>query len=319
MKTLEELRNDFILCYKTTTREEDRLNFITEDAFKCFIDTVHKTLDICKTLDPDIKNRGFGWLIYEIIGFEEMLCEELNYDNHYEPNDDVIWSAYENMGDEFIEKAMSDELIYNSFERYDGEECYTCDGCDNDDGCNGREVLNRGEVLEYIKDFYIDEITERIITDYNKNHKLAHMLISKLKTERIEIAKVSEYEDYKTKFITSIKELGKKGNVLNAEPTTVTYDFGIFFHFTDMPFLKSVLYPMLSEKKGKSVAVTLKALEQLNIINIDKISRAKLYEVLRKEMNINATDAGINSCLKNEKRGDEIKREVEILKGLLNI
>lgn len=318
MKTLEELRNDFKSAFKPKI-EDTELGFFAKKAFECFIDTALKTANICTTLDAEIKTRGFGSLIYEIMELEYVICDRLNYDNHYEPDEDDIWSAYENMGDEFIEKAMSDELIYNSFERYDGEECYTCDGCDNDDGCNGREVLNRGEVLEYIKDYYIDEIIEQAKTDYDENNKLAHMLISKLKTERIEIAKVSEYEDYKTKFITSIKELGKKGNVLNAEPTTVTYDFGIFFHFTDMSFLKSVLYPMLSEKKGKSVAVTLKALEQLNIINIDKISRAKLYEVLRKEMNINATDAGINSCLKNEKRGDEIKREVEILKGLLNI
>lgn len=316
MKTLEELRNDFKCDFEPKIKDVE-LDCLAEHTFECFIDTVHKTADICTTLDAEIRGRGFGLLIYEIMELEEVICDRLNYDKHYEPDEDDIKFAYENMGDEILNKAFKDGYVCNIDEEFKIiEELYYLPNA----GSEGEGLtLDRYDTLEYVRDYYIDEIIEQAKTDYEENHRLGCRLINKLKDEREKIAVISEYEDYKTKFITSIKELGKKGNVLNVVPITVTNDFDTYFHFNDISFLKTALYPMLSKKKGKSVAITLRALDRLNIVNIDKISRAKLYEVLRKEMNISATDAGINNCLKSEERGDEIKREVEILKGLLNI
>lgn len=177
------------------------------------------------------------------------------------------------------------------------------------------KTLTENEVLDYIKDELIDEIICDATEVYAGKNSIAADMIFEIRTLQNQISRPVSQE-YKTRFLHQVEQC-------TTVPKRLTKDLTTFFTYTNMDKLKTVLNPILKEKKGKDIAVTLRALGQLNLINLDKVNRCDLYATLRAEMNISSSDQGINFCLSSTndtmKRCEEIKKEVEILKKALEI
>lgn len=176
-------------------------------------------------------------------------------------------------------------------------------------------TLTEDEVLDYIKDEFIDEIICDAAEIYADKNSAAADMIFEIRVLQDSISRPIKQE-YKVHFLEQVEQY-------TTPPKRTIKDLATFFTSKDMDNLKTVLTPMLKGKKGKDVAVTLRALERLDLINLDKVNRCDLYATLRDEMGITGADQGINYCLAavndNKKREAEIEKETTILKKALEI
>lgn len=314
METLDSIVYNFRGVFKPKVGDTKFTDLMPQLYFESFIYKIGVTMDICKTLDGDIRRLGFANILFVIGDIIDIVCDKLEFDPNYEPDNDDIEFTYARWSDFYIAEALSDQFIRTPDEFY-GEDARTVAAWEvYDIGEGGESVrLSKQDTLYAIKDAYIDDITEQCRTEYNENNRLATELFEKLDCCRANIANIKYEDDYREFFIKSITP-----ETYCQQPTETTSTIESYFVYSDMNKLILVLKDVLFNKKGKEVAVVLLALEQLEIINLQKANRTVLYDLLRTEMKISGTDAGINFCLKlDDRRKAEVSKEVLLLKKRL--
>lgn len=91
-------------------------------------------------------------------------------------------------------------------------------------------------------------------------------------------------------------------------------DFRSYLHHDNKDALIEKLHELIDGKKGKVVAITIKALEQLGFISVTD-TRSAIYKAMRKEFGEIGTDQSINPIINNFTQYDsEIEQQKRILK-----
>lgn len=98
--------------------------------------------------------------------------------------------------------------------------------------------------------------------------------------------------------------------------TQIEKDFRSYLHHNNKDALIQKLHELLDDKKGKVVAITIKALEQLGFISVTD-TRSALYKALRVEFGEIGSDQSINPIMNNSQQYSlEIEQQMKILKGV---
>jgi len=110
-----------------------------------------------------------------------------------------------------------------------------------------------------------------------------------------------------------------KSNIAKSNKRRITKEkhtnklFIDYLHHENKEALTQKLHDLLDGRKGKIVAITIKALEQLGFISVD--SRSAIYKAMRDEFGEIGSDQSINPIMNNFRQYSlEIEQQMKILK-----
>lgn len=109
----------------------------------------------------------------------------------------------------------------------------------------------------------------------------------------------------------SIVKEEKQSKTINSQ---VEKDFKSYLHHDNKDALMEKLHELIDGKKGKVIAITIKALEQLGFISVSD-SHSAIYKAMRVEFGRIGSDQSINPIMNNyEQYSLEIEQQMKILK-----
>lgn len=283
----------------------------------------------CNGLSEAKFNRAKDYLSQTLDEAVDIICEKMEYVEYNEKaiTDLDIGNTLRLYSDKYIHLAVSKGWIIH-VDLLNREEqtrieyyCFPDDvEYDSNSGIYYKDVeqkimpqtLTEDDVLDYFKDEFIDEIICDAAEIYANKNSIAADMIFEIRALQGTINKPISQE-YKTHFLNQVE-------LYTTPPKRAVKDLSAFFIYEDIDKFERIMKPILSGKKGRKVAVVLRALEELSLINLEAENKTDLYTTLRNKMNIDCADQGINMCLQiNNKRADEIRKEVPILKRALEI
>lgn len=162
----------------------------------------------------------------------------------------------------------------------------------------GEKLLLREEFLEYESNRY-----QRI--EYRDDNIESALLFEEMKgLERLIYVKILELED-KVRFLESVMPISDKHNEVTLRDFITT-------NSEDKENILAILKSLIRGNKGRNIAISLLAINEVGYINLDKVNRSKLYDAIRAETGENiGTNSGINLYIKNASHDDSVKNAIK--------
>lgn len=216
---------------------------------------------------------------------------------------------------EIVDKRDADntkrKIVYDSAASY-GEYNGVSLGADGIEMYTQFRDAVRGEELYYRDSIDKEGLFEYCLPEakiYKTNAMIFFILAEKEQRDMVKKAK-KKLEELYTLYCPQTKENEKKiEKVLSKQEK----DFRSYLHHDNKDALIEKLHDLIDGKKGKVVAITIKALEELGFMSVPD-SRSALYKTMRVEFGDIGTDQSINPIMNNhEQYQSEIKQQKKIL------
>ncbi len=249
-------------------------------------------IDVCDTLPIEDKIKALSFLYDKCAYIINSIASFMNYQLEYEPTDDEVW--------DFVEKEKK-RIDINSDDLSQYENCII-----DSDGYGGDGYFDESRLYEYV----IDPMSEQ----YREKNKDAAEWCDKVYDIQtniyIKISKEKEKSEFLNEVIKSESEVVK-----------TSFDEYITEICPNKEMLKIKLKQMLHGEKGRNVALSLFALDDLKYINLEKIKVKKIFMILQSEFGITGDRSSLDAALrtikennKDRKNINAINKDIEILK-----
>lgn len=216
---------------------------------------------------------------------------------------------------------VTEKKIDNSFLYHEAKKNFEEDG-GGDDVDTAKSIIEmfedfwmwkRYEELYYRGNMDMFELAEKVpLIDRYRVRRIVPIIMEKGQRDMIKSTKdrMGELYGIYCPKQNEVKE-EKQSKTTNHQ---VEKDFKSYLHHDNKDALVDKLHELLDGKKGKVVAITIKALEQLGFISVSD-SRSAIYKTMRVEFGKIGSDQSINPIMNNSKQYSlEIEQQVKILK-----
>ena len=245
----------------------------------------------CNTLSVKDKIKALSFLYNKCDYILNSIASSMNYQLEYEPTDDEIWK--------FIEQER-------------------------------KSTGKTSEDLPYWKYFISEDNIEDIVS-FDESTLYEHVIHLMREQYREKNKEASEWcdkiENIQTNIYIKISEEKEKQVFLNKvlksenEVVKTSFDEYITEICPNKEMLKIKLKQMLHGEKGRNVALSLFALDNLKYINLEKIEIKKIFMILQSEFGIIGDRSSLDKALrkikgnnKDRKNINAINKDVEILR-----
>jgi hypothetical protein len=248
-------------------------------------------IDVCDILPIEDKIKALSFLYDKCDYILNSIASAMNYQLEYEPTDDEIWN--------FIEQERENTDI-------------------------------KSEDLSYWKYFISEDNIEDIVS-FDKSTLYEHVIDPMRELYREKNKEASEWcdkiEDIQTNIYIKISKEKEKQAFLKeffkskGEVVKTSFDEYITPICPNKEILKIKLKQILYGEKGRNVALSLIALDNLKYINLEKIAVKKIFGILQSEFGVigsrTALDTALNKIKDNKNDSKNIiaiNKDIEILR-----
>lgn len=248
-------------------------------------------IEVCDTQPIEDKIKALSFLYDKCDYILSSIASFMNYQLEYEPTDDEIWN--------FIEEQRKNTNVHDKDLPY--WKYYI-----SDENIGDPECIDESTLYEHI----IHPMREQ----YREKNKEASEWCDKIEDIQTNIYIKISKEKEKQMFLKEVFESSK-------EMVKTSFDELLTGICPNKEKLKIRLKSILNGKKGRSVAITLIALDKINYINLNKLDETVIFRILQSEFGVTGRRNTLNTAL-NKAKGNEkdlkymkaIDKDVEILK-----
>lgn len=309
---IEWLDKPYIAKYKETAVDinNEALIFSSiEDVVKSALSDIDRKIELCKNLPIADREKAYKFLISLCESFKTKICSLLGYDLNYAPDEDAILEEIRENLQLYVDTWVgSGSIIYlEECDAYTDEKAL--DLSSNYDG--GRECIDaddtEGLIERYAEDF-AESAVETLVEAYRDDHQYAAGIEFDIDHRCRDIADYISSVQQEIKFIEQAK-------LFKTENAQIV--FSDYLLVSDKDLMMSRINSLISRKKGRNVAIIIKALEELKYISPISNYRA-LYNALKTEFKDIGSYEGVLKYLQNRPNITPISEaEINRIKVLL--
>lgn len=296
---IEWIDKPYIIEYK-----ESPFDSHIKDVVKCALSDIDRKIELCKSLPIGDREKACKYLISLCELFKTKICSFLGYDLNYRPSDNDVLEEIKNNLQQYLDAWVEAGFIDYSEE----DNTYIDDvmillntfyiSADNTEG-----------LIDWYAEEFSESAAETLIKAYKNTHQYAAGIESDIDNKCQDIAKYISFVQQEIKFIEQTK-------LFKTENAQIV--FSDYLLVSDKGLIMSRINSLISRKKGRNVAIIIKALEELKYISPISNYRA-LYNTLKTEFKDIGSYEGMLKYLQNRPNITPISsEEINQIKVLLS-